>query len=254
MMSAEPLLYELLQEQKVPTSKVIHYDSTFSIVDREYIILEYIPSIPMNDPSVPVGAKSALNQLIGEIFSSIHNIQNDHFGWVRPDHTQELFGDWDKFLNRFSREIADRCSDHSAFKDDKLCRFLRIFDEPIPFNQVRQARMVHTDFWEGNVLVAEKDGKWEVAAIIDFDKAIFGDIDMEFTSPWTTNEHFLRGYGRKLDDSPASIYRRKAYRLLGSFMYAYIWLVQYEDLGRFEVAKQRGLAELRHIYWERDEQ
>jgi len=94
---------------------------------------------------------------------------------------------------------------------------------------------------------SQAGGEGVVAAIIDIDKAIFGDTDMEFTSPWTTNDHFLRGYGRKLDYSPASTFRRKAYQLLWSFMYAYIWRVQYEDLNQYASAQQRGLAEMSDI-------
>ena len=111
--------------------------------------------------------------------------------------------------------------------------------------------MVHTDLWEGNVLVSNNNRKWEVAAIIDVDRAIFGDKDMEFNSPWILNDDFLSGYNCRLNNSPASIFRRNAYELLGSFMYAYVWLVQYNNVERYESAKRRGLSTLnnmQHLY------
>jgi hypothetical protein len=64
---------------------------------------------------------------------------------------------------------------------------------------------------------------------------------MEFNSAWALSEDLLGGYSRRLGSSPESIFRRQAYDLLWDFMYAYVWLVQYENMARYETAKQRGL-------------
>ena len=104
--------------------------------------------------------------------------------------------------------------------------------------------MVHADLWEGNVLVSENDGKWKVVALIDVDKAIFGDKDLEFAFPTVLNDDFLNGYGFRVDDSSGSNFRRNAYRLLESFMYAYIWFAQFENKERYEAAKRNGLSAL----------
>jgi len=199
MMAAEPLFFKMLQDKNIPTSKVIHYDNSFNLIDREYIIFEYIQSIPMNDPSVPGEAKSCLNQQVGEIVSWIHDINSEKFGWKRPNNELELFDHWGTFLNRFAREIADKASNHGVFSDRELNRFIHIFNDTTAFDPIKQAHMVHTDLWEGNVLVNKNDGKWEVAAIIDVDRAVFGDKDMEFTSAWIMNDDFWRGYDPRID-------------------------------------------------------
>ncbi len=247
MMAAEPLFCKLLQDKNIPTSKVIHYDNTFNVIDREYIIFKYIRSVPMNDTSVPNEVKSLLYQRVGEIVSLIHDIKSDKFGWKRADNELELYDNWGTFLNRFAREIAARASNYGVFNDGELNRFINIFNDTTAFNQITQARMVHTDLWEGNVLVGKKDGKWEVAAIIDIDRAIFGDKDMEFDSRWIINDDFLSGYDCRLDNSSASIFRRNAYKLLGSFLYAYVWLVQYGNVDRYESTKRSGLTVLNYF-------
>lgn len=244
MMAAEPLFYKMLQDKNIPTSEVIHYDNSHDVIDREYIIFKYIRSVPMNDISVPKDVKSHLYQRLGEIVSWIHNIKSEKFGWKRPDHELELYENWGAFLKRFAREIADRASNYGVFNDGELNRFFNIFNDTTEFNQITQACMVHADLWEGNVLVSKNDGKWDIAAIIDIDKAIFGDKAFEFASPVLINDDFLRGYGCRIDESSASIFRRNAYKLLDSFMYAYIWLVQFENVERYELAKRNGLSEL----------
>jgi aminoglycoside phosphotransferase (APT) family kinase protein len=244
MMTAEPLFYEMLQDKNIPTSEVVHYDNSFTVIDREYIIFKYIRSVPMNDLSVPKDVKSGLYQRLGEIISLLHDIKNEKFGWKRPNNALDLYDNWGIFLKRFAREIADRASNYGVFSDGELDKFINIFNDTAVFNQITQARMIHADLWEGNVLVSENDGKWEVAAIIDVDKAIFGDKDMEFASPVMLNDDFLSGYGYRLDDSLASIFRRNVYNLLESFMYAYIWLVQFENVVKYETAKRSGLSVL----------
>ena len=244
MMAAEPLFYEMLGEANIPTSEVIHYDNSFGVIDREYIIFKYIRSVPMNDISVPEDVKSGLYQQLGEIIAILHDIKSEKFGWKRPNNELGMYGHWGAFLYRFAREIADRCSNYGVFNDGELNKFINYFEDTKVFNQIKQARMIHADLWEGNVLVSENDGNREVAAIIDVDKAIFGDKDMEFASPVMLNDAFKRGYGYRLDDSFASVFRKNVYNLLGSFMYAYIWLVQFENVDRYETAKQSGLSVL----------
>ena len=58
------------------------------------------------------------------------------------------------------------------------------------------------------------------------------------------NEDFLNGYGSRVDESSGSIFRRNAYSLLESFMYAYIWFAQFENIEKHESAKRNGLSTL----------
>ncbi len=95
---------------------------------------------------------------------------------------------------------------------------------------------------EPNVLVREQNGRWQVAALIDVDKAIFGDSTLEFAFPTLLNDDFLRGYGRRPPPAPAAQFRQHAYRLLYSFMYAYIWHAQFDNRDRYQAAKLDGLA------------
>ena len=244
MMSAEPLFYEMLQEKKIPTSEVVHYDNSFSIIDREYIIFKYIRSIPMNDIRVPKDTKPGLFRRLGEIIASLHDIKSAKFGWKRPNGELKMFDSWGTFLQCFASEIADKASNFGIFSDGELNRFLDIFTDRAVFDQITMACMVHADLWEGNVLVSQNDGKWNVVALIDIDKTIFGDKGLEFAFPTVLNDDFLSGYGSRLDESTDSIFRRNTYRLLESFMYAYIWFVQFENEERYEAAKRSGLSAL----------
>jgi aminoglycoside phosphotransferase (APT) family kinase protein len=244
MMAAEPLFYQLLHEKGIPSPKVFHYDNTYRVIDREYIIFKYIRSMPMNDSSVPENAKPGLYHRLGEIIALLHDIKHEQFGWKRPNGELKMCDTWGEFLQRFAQEIANKAAAYALFREEELKQFTDIFSNRTVFDQVKRASMVHADLWEGNVLVSENDGKWDVVALIDVDKAIFGDTDLEFAYPTVLNDDFLRGYGPRVAESSEIIYRRNAYRVLESFMYAYIWFAQFENEARYEQSKKSGLAAL----------
>ena len=83
--------------------------------------------------------------------------------------------------------------------------------------------------WAVNILVREDKGIYEVAAIIDADRAVFGDCEFEFASPWITNEAFMEGYGKQLSDDTNSKTRRKIYKLIYSLIDTYVWSVEYNN-------------------------
>lgn len=244
MMSAEPLIYRLLGENDVPTSEVVYHDSSLGVIEREYIIFNYIPSVPMNDPAVPKAVLPTLYQQLGEVVASLHQITSEQFGWLRPQGQLPMFDSWSGFLRRFAGEVAEKTAAHGLFSDGELGRFLAVFEETAVFDQIATPQLTHSDLWEGNVLVHEKDGRWQIAALIDVDKAVFGDKSREFSFPTLLNDDFLRGYRGVVEQSAEGVFRQNGYRLLENFMYAYVWSVQLENKARFEAVKRDGLSTL----------
>lgn len=247
MMSAEPAFYARLKANGIPSSEVLYYDGSSNIIDREYIIFRYIPSIPLNEVTVSTEVKSHLYHQLGQIIAQLHVISNDQFGWKRPNGELRLYAKWSAFLQRFTQEIATKASDFGLFSERELTRFLAVFSHSAIFDQIEQANMVHADFWEGNVLVSNHAGNWDIVALIDIDKAIFGDRELEYSSPVMRNEDFLSGYGYAFAESSDAIFRRSAYQLLERFMYAYIWRAQFENFERQDTARREGLAILAKI-------
>ncbi|MFA7673577.1 MAG: hypothetical protein WCY62_06960, partial [Clostridia bacterium] len=101
--------------------------------------------------------------------------------------------------------------------------------------------------WEGNVLISRKNDIYDVAAIIDMDRATFGDPDLEFASQWMINDAFIEGYGKALDTSLHNIQRRKVYQLLFHLLDSYIWYAQYNDTEKSKKKKQNALHLLNEL-------
>lgn len=241
MMSAEPWFYKRLHEADVPAPVVLHHDNSRKIIPREYILFRYLPSVSMNHPTVPNQVKGGLYRQLGAIIARLHSIQHDEFGWMRPTGEMDMYPTWSSFLQRFANEISEKAARERLFYPEELARFQRVFAAPKVFEQINIGRMVHADLWEGNVLVREKRGRWEIAALIDVDKAVFGDPMFEFAFPTVVNSDFLVGYGAQVESSSDTRYRRKAYQLLYHFMYTYIWHAQFADDARSLAENRSGL-------------
>ena len=62
--------------------------------------------------------------------------------------------------------------------------------------------LIHGDLWYGNILV---DRERNLAAMIDGDRALFGDPEFELATGWMISDSFLEGYGRGLDMSEEAV-------------------------------------------------
>lgn len=71
----------------------------------------------------------------------------------------------------------------------------------------------------------------EFAAIIDADRAIWGDTDFKYSSiQWTYGEEsFWEGYGCPLLKGRPHLIRRSIYTLLGCLWDAYVFLIEYNQ-------------------------
>ena len=92
--------------------------------------------------------------------------------------------------------------------------------------------------WAWNILISENYNKsYEVTAIIDADRAIFGDIDFEFASPWIINDAFISGYGN-INANENRQLKLNLYRLLYNVIDSYVWKVEYNDKNEYIANKE----------------
>lgn len=252
MMAAEPLFHALLAEHDIPTSRVIKYAQQGAVIDREYIISAYIPSIPMNDPSLEGQNLDYIYAAVGALTRRLHGIRGEKFGWKRPTRTGASdtgeYDSWAAFLRVFAGEAAAKAGEHALFSRADIDVFEALFSVNAPlFDEITEPHMAHTDLWQGNILLSERDGGYYVSAIIDLDRTIFGDVHWDLATPWLTTADFWRGYGDRLPEDAAGSKRVMLYKLLNHFFAAYVTIVQYRDPEWFEREKADALKVLRAV-------
>jgi fructosamine-3-kinase len=90
---------------------------------------------------------------------------------------------------------------------DLLALHIEHFDRPVT------PCLLHMDVWSQNILI---DGAGNVTGLVDFDRALWGDVEIEFAVLdycGVSESPFWEGYGAQRDPSPSALIRRQFYLL-----------------------------------------
>lgn len=238
LMRAEAEVCRLCAEHGIPCSKVLALDCSRTTVDRDYMIAEYIPSIAMNQAELTGEERDALHREMGGWLRRFHEMEGGSFGFVSRILEGKCFSSWGDALLFETEDILNRMEKYLGC-DGRGVRAAFYRNKPL-LDRVAPARLLHTDMWEGNVLLDRETH--EILALIDGDRAVYGDPDFEFASSWMENPALLRGYGIVPEEeiSPERRQRRVLYRIFYSLLEAY---VEFEKYGR----RERYDSEMLHV-------
>ncbi len=252
MMAAEPAIYAMMRQAGAPIPEVLFIDTTRRVIPRDYIILEYVDAVPMNDPSVPESAKPALRRELGRYTRCIHRVRGARFGWPEPDGAIRGADRWDRLLWEFFQELCRRNVAAQAMRKDEASLIESLWkDQAGIFQANLQPCLVHNDLWEPNILVRQDAGGWRIAALIDGDRAMFADPEFEFAL-WSNDPDVMAGYGIPLGSAPAAILRRNWYKLCLALMNLYVYKVEYLDEENCQKTTQWAHTVLAEIQQARD--
>ncbi|GAA0068639.1 hypothetical protein UT300003_01620 [Clostridium sardiniense] len=230
LMKGEEYVYKLCIDNEIPCSKILLCDTEKKIINRDYMIVDYIDSKVLYDVKVSKDIEDRLYNEVGEYISKLHNITSKKFGRVYDISKGDGFDLWSEYLIDEISELNDRIREFDIFDYKQLELFKScIYKYKEILDEVKIPHLVHGDLWAGNILVEEINDNYNIAAIIDADRAIFGDVDFEFANPWITNESFIKGYGIGLSSDIKSKTRRKIYSLLYALMDSYVWTIEYDN-------------------------
>lgn len=243
LMRAEQCVYELCQAAGVPVSEVLAADTSKKIIDRDYMIVRYIPSLPMSEAVLSADANSRICRDIGAAAAKLHSIKQSCFGRIEDVRNGKGFSEWsDCLLHEFEQwEAAERSI--QLFSEPEKLRIKRMIENAAPIlDEIKTPSLVHTDLWKGNILI-RSDLK-EFAAIIDADRAMWGDPELEFSSiEWTYSEPtFWEGYGHMVSDDFSGRIRREIYTLLWSLLNSYVYMREYRQPQKAFSERLRALS------------
>jgi aminoglycoside phosphotransferase (APT) family kinase protein len=226
-MSVEPYIYELMTKAGIPCTQVVRYEGSGIIIDRPYMLIAFIESIQLNDPTIALEEYKELQEELGGYLRRMHDISSDTFGFPQADGSVLGSSSWSEVLIQFSTEIAGLARVHHLLEPIMIDEFQNFFvSHRLLFDEVTFPSLVHNDLWDPNVLVKrDSGGLLHIAAIIDADKAMYAD--REFDSILYNNDPaIMKGYGLELDMNENAIIRRKAYEMLWLFAFLYIHEIQ----------------------------
>lgn len=243
LMKAEEYVYKLCEKNNVPCSKVVICDTARSIINRDYMIVEYIKSIPLSSSEIEKKEKVELYRQVGAYMKKIHSITNNGFGRVSYILSGKSYDTWYEYLIAEVEDITGRLEKLEALTEKEIENIKSVYNNNKSIlDLVTTPKLVHSDLWEGNVLVEKNDDKYNVVAIIDSDRAIFGDVDFEFASQWMINDDFMKGYNPDncIDEFNAEEkeIKKKLYLIIYALIETYVGLAQYNNLQQYKDNKE----------------
>lgn len=241
LMEAESLVYARLAGQNVPTSRILALDTEKAFIDRDIMIVDYIPSVPMSTAVLSPEDTARIARSIGMQTAKMHTLCAPRFGHAADvEHgggyarwSDCIYGEWQSWLT-----VAEPTG---LFNTGELQSIDRLFRLAAPYlERITVPRLIHTDLWLGNLLIRTDGDRPEFGAIIDADRAIWGDPMYEFSSiRWTYDApSFWTGYGRPLPQDEYSLLRRAVYVLLNRLLNAYVYAAEYNDPASAECERE----------------
>lgn len=232
LMETEEYVYGLCEKYGVPASQILVVDTSKRLIDRDFMFVRYIPSKPLSEIVLEPQDKAYICREIGVATAKLHGIRASQFGRIVEVRDGGGFNLWSEALFHELREWERVSVPTALFGETEHIQIRQLFEKAVPYlDEMTEPRLVHADLWPGNILIRTDTSKPQFDAIIDADRALWGDPDFEFSAiRWTyTEESFWEGYGRELSKKPEARIRRGIYNLLNRLWNTYAYSCEYNQ-------------------------
>jgi fructosamine-3-kinase len=185
IMRTEVELYDRVRrETSCPVPRVLARDFSRSIIPSDCFFMEMLQGSSLYKAKRQF-SKDELSRLrleLGELVGKLRAIRGDFFGYLQPE-TRTRAATWrESFLLMVTRLVED--AERFSVRLPRPSRdLLALFEARAgALDAVTQPGLVHFDLWEGNVFVRRVEGVPRIEAIIDGERAFWGDPDAELVS------------------------------------------------------------------------
>ncbi|MGN0520102.1 MAG: phosphotransferase [Candidatus Fimenecus sp.] len=242
---AELYVCELLKKENIPTNRPTASDFSRTVLNRDYIVFEYIDGTVLSSKCIKRKNLPHLYTQAGEMTKKVHQIKGEYFGRIADSFRGVTFSTWADFILNEIQELKYACIENKVFTPNCFSKIEFLFDNGKPyFDTVKTPYLVHADLWAGNIMIDRN--QTHIAAIIDTDRCLFGDPDIDLSSPWMINKHFLCGYGEIKISNNQEI-KLLFYQLLYAIIDAYVWKVEYRNHVNYKKSHNQTVKLLKAI-------
>lgn len=250
MMAQEPEIHRIVSRRTdIPIPRVFAFDDTRTELDRDAIILERLPGRALSSQRLTREAVDRVLEATGRYLRTLHDrCTARQYGYLgahapmRPaDRWPDAFSDmWDRLISDLEGCGVYRPEDGDLARS-ALKRNIDLFEYPAP------ASLLHMDVWTQNILV---DGEGTLCALLDWDRALWGDPGMEFAVLeycGFDTEAFWSGYGGRPDRSGEANIRHHFYLLYEIQKYPVIWTRRRGSGSQASEYREHALRVLRQL-------
>lgn len=230
LMETEAIFYDLCRARDIPVSEVLALSTDKSMLDRDYMIVRYIPSKNFYDVKPEGQLHADLFSAYGKQVANMHTIKSKKFGRLPDVARGGGFDTWGECLQWEIEEYLSVATKFDIFepRDIRDLREVYRIHKPLA-DTVGEATLVHTDMGPGNILARTDVEPPIFGALIDPDRGMWGDVEFDFCQIcWMLCDDFIAGYGRDVRVCDRETKRRRELcHLLRCCFDTYVWEAEY---------------------------
>jgi aminoglycoside phosphotransferase (APT) family kinase protein len=249
MMAQEPEIHALLRERTtVPVARVLAYDDSRTLIDRDYLLMERLPGRPLTEVRVTESFHNRVLFQVGGYLRQMHALTAERYGYLGAHHPMEPQASWwEAFVVMWNLILDDivAAGGYTAEEATLMRQLLPVYRSC--FGRSVPASLLHMDVWHQNILV---DAEGTVTGLVDLDRALWGDPEIEFAVLdycGISEPAFWEGYGRSRDTSPEARIRARFYLLYEVQKYIVIRLLRRDDPAGAQRYKEQSFALARSL-------
>jgi aminoglycoside phosphotransferase (APT) family kinase protein len=213
MMRQEPGIHELLlKKTSVPVARILAFDDSHEIIDRDYMIMERLPGTALTH--APRVDEDKVLGTVGRCLAEVHRLTANRYGYLGEHAPMEPQPTWPRAFEIMWRKLVEDVRASGHYSEAESDRLLSLLEQHLPlFDRDVPASLLHMDIWAQNVLVDEEGN---LTGLVDWDRALWGDPEIEFAVLdycTVSKPAFWKGYGRERDESPDAQTRNIFYLL-----------------------------------------
>jgi aminoglycoside phosphotransferase (APT) family kinase protein len=213
MMLQEPGIHRLLlQKTSVPVAKILTFDDSHDVIDRNFILMERLPGQPLS-ASFFTDQNKVLRQ-VGEALAQTHQLTAEQYGYLGEHAPMLPQPNWIEAFQMMWRKLIEGVAAVGYYSDEESSRLLDLLDQHLSlFDREVPASLLHMDVWGQNILI---DNNGNLTGLVDWDRALWGDPEIEFAVLdycGISYPAFWEGYGQERDQSKAAQIRNLFYLL-----------------------------------------
>lgn len=167
----------------VPLPRVLATDFSREQLDGDVLVVSCLEGrgwFGMRD-EISADDAARLRQDLGAMVGELHSVTGSRFGYFQPGAAQGA-----TWRAAFVQMLDDVLSDAARFGvvlpvDGNAVREALVGHAPL-LDAVTTPSLAHFDLWEGNILLAERNGRLEISGIIDAERAMWADPLADFVS------------------------------------------------------------------------
>jgi fructosamine-3-kinase len=243
MMRKEILIYKTIETlQDIPAPQLLASDTSRTIIARDYMFTEKFSGKPFNKIKENLSTETiqSIEKEIGVYAARMHTHMGNAFGYF-GDGPGSSCQNWQGAFLAFTDALLADSEALDVQLPLSISQFHNLFHKNAEaLETITEPSLVHWDMWAGNIFVIPENDTFRVEGIIDWERALWGDPEIETAMCCKFyGQTFFEGYGRDLLAGDEAKTRQCMYRL-------YLWLIMLtEEKVRFE-----GAA---HIPWVREQ-